>query len=584
MRRLFMLLTFAATTLLAAPPADLPAPEKELADTVDHWGLPFSDQLRRFNAGAAALKQELGDAAPKSYLVGIQHAVEKVPANKYWFKGEYTATVELSAARNETESFQVAVLPMMGKELEKVALTAGPLAQVGGEAAIPPENVTLYRVGYVETARAGYAVLWTGLWPDPLWPNAPISIKGTDLGLFWVDVKVPKDAPAGDYAGRFIVTADGEETPVTVRLHVYDFALPDRVPYPLGVWTRSRTPDNKPMTRDETRAMWAEFLRHGVDPLAAGAEEVDLKSATPDFSAVESNLEFCFERGLQIFDLPRSNINQIERLRPYVEFLRGKGWLDKALLYSCADEPEPAVFREKNIPFAQKVHALLPGLRVYLATQWHPGIDLGCDVWLTDLSTGFGMKFNRAERGNAALWVYYCHLPIHVDLVRPLTQSLNMEIDSEAVEHRLIHWYAWKNDIKGGFIWAGNNEWRKDLAGVALGGDTRWKLSADRSKFPFGGIHNGNGYLLYPGPAPSIRLKVLRDGSEDYGYFLELKRRLDAHRDRSWFGASKAAKSARPLLDVPAEVLMDAHYFNRDPRAILAARDALARAIERLGD
>lgn len=584
MRWLSILLAFTAASLFAAPPADLPAPEKELADTVDHWGLPFSDQLRRFNAGAAAVRQELGDAAPRNYLVGIQHALEKVPANKYWFKGEYTATAALSAARNETESFQVAVLPLTGRELQKVTLTAGPLAQLGGEAAIPADNVAIYRVGYVETAPAGYAVLWTGLWPDPLWPNAPLAVKGLDLGLFWVDVKTPADAPAGEYTGRFTLAADGEETPLTVKLHVYNFALPDRVPYPMGVWTRSRTPDNKPMTRDDIRAMWAEFLRHGVDPLAAGVEDVDLKSATPDFSAVKANLDFCFARGLQVFDVPRSNINQLDRLRPYVEFLRAKGWLDKALLYSCADEPEPAVFREKNVPYAQKVHETLPGLRVYLATQWHPGLDLGCDVWLTDLSTGFGMPFNHAERGNAALWVYYCHLPIHVDMVRPLTQSLNMEIDSEAVEHRLIYWYAWKNAIAGGFIWAGNSEWRKDLATATLGGDARWKLSAERSKFPYGGIHNGNGYLLYPGPAPSIRLKSLRDGSEDYGYFLELKRRLDERRARSWFGPSGVEKSARPLLDVPPQVLIDAHYFNRDPHALLSARDALARAIERLGD
>ena len=72
-----------------------------LLSGICHWGLPFSDQVRRLQAGEEAIRSELGDKAPQNFVIGIQHSLEKVPLNKYWFKGRFTTRVALSAARNE---------------------------------------------------------------------------------------------------------------------------------------------------------------------------------------------------------------------------------------------------------------------------------------------------------------------------------------------------------------------------------------------------------------------------------------------------------------------------------------------------
>ena len=90
----------------------LPAEEQSLKDTVDHWGLAFSDQLRRFLAARAAFREALGAQAPKSFIVGTQDGLVKIPKNKYWFKGSYGVSVAWEAARNESESVQIAVLPL----------------------------------------------------------------------------------------------------------------------------------------------------------------------------------------------------------------------------------------------------------------------------------------------------------------------------------------------------------------------------------------------------------------------------------------------------------------------------------------
>jgi hypothetical protein len=38
------------------------------------------------------------------------------------------------------------------------------------------------------------------------------------------------------------------------------------------------------------------------------------------------------------------------------------------------------------------------------------------------------------------------------------------------------------------------------------------------------------------------------------------------------------------MLAVPAAVLVDAHYFNRNPRGLLDTRDTIARLIETLAE
>jgi len=567
---------------LAAGPTDqellksLPEAELALKDTLDRWGLPFSDQLRRFQQAQQSWLDLLGADAPKDFMLGTQHGLEKIPKNKYWFKGTYGNRVHLQAARNESESFQVAVLPAIGKQLGRVTLVSGSLQQEKGTGVIPAAAFTIYRVGYVQTVPPQYPVLYVGPWPDVLLPNGPLDVARTDLGLFWVDVKVPRDAASGAYHGQLTLEADGHRVPVQVALKVHSFALPDRVPFPIAVWTGATWPPGQKMSPEDYRRTLAMFLEHGLDPISVGKEGVVLDKL--DLAAFDEDIEFCLARGLQRFEIPNS-VKDPEKLRPLVEHLRQKGWLDKALVYSSHDEPTEDTLRESNIPFYRQMKKLYPDLQVYLASQYYQEIDQACDIWMSDVSTALGAGFAAEHRGGSELWFYYCHLPIHVDFCRPLVHAPNMQIDNEAIEHRLAPWLAWKYQTPGMFIWAGNRSWTSQEGDSADWEKTGWRLSDKLATFPFGGIHNGNGFLLYPGPHPSIRLKVLRDGVEDYGYLMELnKRRLRAA------GPEKPLQESDAALAVPPAVLVDAHYFNRDPDGLLQTRDAIARLIETLAE
>jgi hypothetical protein len=549
-----------------------PPAEEAIKNDVDPWGLPFSDQKRKFDAGFAAFeakyKQAHPDAGPLNYVVGIETSLRKVFKTKWWFKGEMTDVAALSACRNESESFQIAVIPQLGKELRNVAVTWTGLQ---GPGEIPRTNVKLYNVLFIKTLRAEYPTKHTGYWPDALMPLAPLGVTGADLGLLWCDVKVPKDAKPGDYEGTVTVKPEGEPAIVVkVRLHVWNFELPDRVPFRMTVWPQNREPQDfkKEMPPEKFLEYCAMFLEHHIDPCTVGSLYVNLK----DPSALDRNIQFCLDRGLQVFQARRYKTD--EEQRAYYDHIKGKGWLDKCFIYGAHDEPTVEVFDDEVIPETTKFREKLPGLRVLLATEWHPNLDKGVDIFMTDVSTGFELYGTPARpRGNEELWWYFCHLPIHIDFTRPLVEAPNMEIDNDAMEHRIAHWMMWKYDVRGCFIWNGNS-WPRGLN--ANWPAEEWVVQDKPSPYPYAGIHNGNGYLLYPGPNPSVRLKVLRDGAEDYGYLLALK----AAKDRL---TGKDKDEAEALLKITPDLLVNTHYFNRDPNAILEYRARLARLIEAAG-
>jgi hypothetical protein len=98
-------------------------------------------------------------------------------------------------------------------------------------------------------------------------------------------------------------------------------------------------------------------------------------------------------------------------------------------------------------------------------------------------------------------------------------------IDDTAVSNRIMPWLAWRYHVSGE-LYFNVNEAYGDLPDPWAG------------LYLFGG--NGDGTLFYPGrvariggshdiPIDSIRLKLIREGLEDYEYFVLLGRTADSH-------------------------------------------------------
>jgi len=157
-------------------------------------------------------------------------------ASVWWAEGTYkimkndpaprtaSAGVSLFSARNEYEPFLLVLKP--NQKLDRVRVECGPLAGPGG-AVIGPSLVSVCHVGYVKVTVATDEAGAPGEWPDPLPPYAgPFTGWPGENHPLWITVFVPADVPAGEYAGRVLLTAGLWKTEVPVTLRVWNFTLP----------------------------------------------------------------------------------------------------------------------------------------------------------------------------------------------------------------------------------------------------------------------------------------------------------------------------------------------------------------------
>ena len=151
-----------------------------------------------------------------TYKVGRQRAL---PA-------ETSATVNIEAARNEYEPFQIVLRPDI--PLSNLVVTVSDFVRQGGgpAARIAATNVEICTVEYVpvtepsdNSGASGMADRWCadGRGHNSVDTNQP----------FWFTVYVPKDAPAGHYQAADVRAAGRPTFAATVQLRVFNFALPD---------------------------------------------------------------------------------------------------------------------------------------------------------------------------------------------------------------------------------------------------------------------------------------------------------------------------------------------------------------------
>jgi len=177
---------------------------------------------------------ELYDSSYGELLPGSTDAVGLWWASSGWKVSRTRALPEqigtalsIQAARNEVEAAQLVVRP--AAPLEGFTVASAALSGPNG-ATIPAKNVELLRVGYVPVAYPTDQVGVAAPWPDPLPPfQGPIDLEAGKHQPVWVRVKVPRDAPAGEYRGVVRLAAEGYAAEVPLEVTVFDFALPDRM-------------------------------------------------------------------------------------------------------------------------------------------------------------------------------------------------------------------------------------------------------------------------------------------------------------------------------------------------------------------
>jgi hypothetical protein len=547
-------------------------------------------------------------ASPAKAKFGVSaiHSLVKLQRDAA-LPGPIRTEIALSGAGNERESFQVAILPF-GEDLRDIRVEASALEGPGG-ARIPREAIQTSLVNYVKIDwDSAYETDRRGWWPDPLVPLAgPFQVSGgLSCQPLWVTIHVPSGTPAGDYHGKVsVLPVNAEPASIQVKLRVWNFELPREGHLKTHTWDSiepfARFYNLKDYPVDWYLRVCDLLLKNRLNPGYAGVNYTRPEpgpDGSYDFRATERVLEYCMERGLTRFSIlqmrkGRYSEEESQRIyafiKAYADFLRKKGWLDRALV-ELWDEPLLQEWPDVKAR-AEQIRQLAPGLKVQLFAN----LSEGPYAFWTEEAEKFGsdrlidiwapippIEAPELQARGGEIWTYFC------TLARGMAP--NFYIDRPAIYQRTIGWHCWMYHVDGFEHWSVNSFERNTHPGKPL--SEKWpQIPWDSRSI---GAFSGEGQLVYPGaegqPWPSLRLEIFRDSMEDYEYLYRLRdlanragESLDPAelaRIRQWLAPEQYL-----LLKYPREVKMTLENTIRhpdQPERFLEARTGIAQAIERL--
>ncbi|MCC6484141.1 MAG: DUF4091 domain-containing protein [Armatimonadetes bacterium] len=454
--------------------------------------------------------------------------------------------IALEAAKREYAAFQIA----LRSDTDIASVTALP-TELSGAGTISARRVSIWRQHYVDTI--------DGRLPDPLSPLRSVDLKAGVTQPLYVEIEIPASAREGDYAGAVSLRADGKEfARVNVRLRVYGFALPAT-----PALTTAFGLLDEPMAEQEgltkgtaayeryRRAYYGILLEHG---LSAYNIPADLNT--------DEGARYLNDPRMTSFVIPYSEDDAVQKKT--LQRLKSGGWLDKGFFY-VVDEPVNKEQYANLIKICERLHALEPRARII--APYYRGPDFDEKTTVFDLLTGkldiwcyntfYHQPDELAKRQAAGdeVWDYVC--------CGPGKPYANFFIQNDGIDHRILFWQNWKYDTTGLLYWCANYWNGKDT-----GTKDPW-VDMATIKFINKDVY-GDGSLLYPGrkagypgPLPSLRLKIIRQGMQDYDYI-------------AMAAAAAGPARVRRIVDTQAASWSD---YQKDPIALNATRARLAALI-----
>jgi hypothetical protein len=522
--------------------------------------------------------------------------------------------VVLQAARNEFESFQIVVrndaAPVQDIDIEIGDFT-GPFGSV-----ISNSNVTIYFERMIHLARPSSIAGEKGEWPDPLVPRVdryeherrnvfPFTLPLGRSQPLWIEIYVPLETAPGQYgATARILSGSATLATIPVSLDVWGFALPSTsslktafgfngaaaLKQHFGGYTNDG--DMRAISRVYNRAALLHRVSSFVGPMIPPPFTLAAGVMTVDWSAYDTDIgAFLDGTALQKNDpLPGARATTVELKthgsadtdekkilywQEWIRHFKEKGWLDRLFNY-LLDEPTaaqiPEVFRS-----ALLAHQADSRLRNLVTSPRRPALNGPIDIW-SPLINCFETKSGGLEfceptvarsaydsdiRRRKSLWWYQSCASHGCNIVGGayFTGWPSYVIDSGAVAHRIMPWMSWKYRIEGELYYNMVEAFGRDVDPL-------------EDVFLHGG--NGDGTLFYPGrpdaiggttqiPLESVRLKLIREGLEDYEYFVLLSNLKDT------------AAADRRL----NQIVQNTYTFDPHPENLYRIRRELGEEIER---
>lgn len=513
------------------------------------------------------------------FAVGYEPPMRKVFISSRPVTAEFRDNIKVELAKNESEAFQVVVIPITEK-LVNVSVTVSDLLSADKKSVLKPgKDITTGIMGYVHTADPSrhYRVDFVGWWPDPILDFlASASYEKEETGCFWVNIHAGTDTPAGVYKGKLTVNTEGQGSIVLgLEITVWNFELPQQPSLPTAFSYYDSFVKNiykSSWTKELDFSYRGFILDHRVSP------DYLYRRTFMD----QEILEYSMPRGMTMCNLkyiydPKKVFTDEFRQKTKSEYeamlpvLRRLNAMDRICFYGF-DEINKETFPIMKDIFGY-LKTIAPEVPTMTTAYDHSfGLETGLDcvdIWVP-LTPKYNLDLAEKVRAKGKkVWWYTCIGPKH--------PYANWFVEYPAIEARLLLGamsFKYKTD---GYLYYAMTRWPNNTHPIESGPYTDWNpASFDTS--------NGDGSILCPGPKgplSTIRFENIRDGLEDYEYFYMLRNLYEKAKSKRKLD-TKLVAEIEAALAVDDKVVKTLTDFTHDPETLYAMRRKVAELILKL--
>lgn len=548
--------------------------------------------------------------ANEPFVIAFADSMQKIKRDGSNLSGlQFNPRVFVDVACDESESFQLIIVPNNGS-LSDVKVITDQIEKDGQKL-----KIDWHIVGYVRTGNPSYAAEYIGWWPDPLLPAKNFKVPSDSVQPLWFTVTAPVGTKPGVYQSSITIKASGcqKKVPLTILVRNFTLPRPGALAVPFGIYMDTVANwycGKGGRLKVEDFAKWCEFLTdYRLTPKNIGDEYVkiiheshnevdsvdmnDLQKTVGKLSSKLSPYAYglyrlpsapVIQKALSLKDANITPESVAAPVKKYYDGWKRQGFPDTVYVYGI-DEP----VGDEQFEFTRKTYELIkksvPTCKIMQTGRCaEPRLVGLVDIWCPKTSIAENPFFAERLAGGDTLWAYVC--------VNPIPPYANFFIDEPAIDHRILFWQIKQINATGLLLWS--TTWWKGLEPTAASGKTCFpELPLDMrqsQEYRRQSVHtNGDGILIYPGknltPLPSIRLEVIRDGIEDYEYFLILEeltakvKKIDSYKNAKGF---TLIADAEKLCKVPEFISKNFQEFSKNSQNIVERRKQIADMIEQL--
>ncbi len=548
------------------------------------------------------------------FLYGCSSGTDKIPREDA-FVGNLRGKVNIETARGEAEGAQITLFS--DSPVEDVSWRVTVPTNANGKVA-KGIALSMSPVGYVTTSDPAYIPprQFRATAPDPILEHVrKMDLAAREFQPFYIDVSASDEAQPGVYHARAeFCAAEGTlraEVPIAVTVHA--FRLPRPRSFPMIFSSPTFSPKNpllKAYEKDEKIISdFCAFLQgekgeiSGASPgvrrlwgIVRGMQKLlaDHHIPTQDIYGHLKHIEPNWLRNLQLADSPNwyclgyCSAPATERVAAQLEPMRKAKTSKAAYLYGF-DEirlSDKRAFERMKRDFGA-VKATFPEVRTMCTALdgtfgEQSNTEEEVDIWVYPSASYVGAS-SSAERARARgkqVWYYPCNYPFH--------PNANLHLENLGTSTRVLTGlYPWKYKADGMLYYA------TAMFTIEKGEDERIVAPKILRDDPICGMDycysvfrsNGDGTLFYAGPdgvVPSLRLKQIRDGVDDYEYLKLLEKTVARVEKDVLRVADKESfvREAKSLMDIPDDLCCGDTRYPSDAGLILAWRSRVTKLLD----